>query len=305
MIERETLAISSIEVYKKEIFLFDELMSSFNDAYLNAMLNSYHKDENQTEYVKTKYQQIKDEVDKINSNYIALDLKAKLDKMEAIDNVLNNEKAYQITSAPIQPFEDYVTFDVKIKHRDPKRISEYDDNREFTYMEYTQGGVRFDFSTGVVFNFGGNNKDYEIRDVLVTQGGINENKKEIVLTSKNDFTPMLSGMFHTSFRRNGICAFGLTLGASLNVETFQLNSLFPGVSLLIGKKQKVIFTMGPALRQVEVLKSNYETNKAYELGEFNDTSQLTSNQFKVGYFFGITYNLTQKQKEKFKINGNQ
>jgi hypothetical protein len=170
-------------------------------------------------------------------------------------------------------------------------------------MEYTRGGVRFDFSTGVVFNFGGNNNEYEIKDVFAVEDGANVNKKEIVLTSKNDFTPMLSGMFHTSFRRSGMWAIGLTLGASLNVETFQLNSLFPGVSILIGKKQKFILTAGPSFRQVDVLKDNYETDTLYPIGDFSDTSQLTSKQFKIGGFFGITYNLTQKQRGKFKING--
>jgi len=296
-----------LTAYNEEIVTFNKLISSFNATFYTAMYDyniiNNTEDEYQIEYIRSKYQQIKDEVDKINSNVEKLNLATKLLKVKTIDEILFNEKAYEILSAPIQPFEDYVTFEVKIKHRDQKRISEYDDNREFTYMEYTRGGVRFDFSTGVVFNFGGNNNDYEIKDVIVVEGGANVNKKEIVLTSKNDFTPMLAGMFHTSFRRSGMWAIGLTLGASLNVETFQLNSLFPGVSILIGKKQKFILTAGPSFRQVDVLKDNYETDTLYPVGDFSDTSQLTSKQFKIGGFFGITYNLTQKQRGKFKING--
>jgi hypothetical protein len=72
---------------------------------------------------------------------------------------------------------------------------------------------------------------------------------------------------------------------------------------LIGKKQKFILTAGPSFRQVDVLKDNYETDTLYPIGDFSDTSQLTSKQFKIGGFFGITYNLTQKQRGKFKING--
>ena len=296
-----------LTAYNEEIVTFNKLISSFNATFYTAMYDyniiNNTEDEYQIEYIRSKYQQIKDEVDKINSNVEKLNLATKLLKVKTIDEILFNEKAYEILSAPIQPFEDYVTFEVKIKHRDQKRISEYDDNREFTYMEYTRGGVRFDFSTGVVFNFGGNNNEYEIKDVIVVEDGANVNKKEIVLTSKNDFTPMLAGMFHTSFRRSGMWAIGLTLGASLNVETFQLNSLFPGVSILIGKKQKFILTAGPSFRQVDVLKDNYETDTLYPIGDFSDTSQLTSKQFKIGGFFGITYNLTQKQRGKFKING--
>lgn len=294
--------------YQTNLFEFNKSIAAFNNIFYLSMNDWRTLDklnEDSKDNLRLKYQQIKDEVDKIKNAFDELDLTNKLLKIEAIHTVLKNPKAYEIVSSPIQPFEDYVTFDVKIKHRDPNKISEYDDNREFTYMEYTQGGVRFDFSTGVVFNFGGNNNEYEIRDIAVDVNGTIQNKKQIVLTAKNDFTPMLSGMFHTSFRRNGIYSFGLTLGASINVETFQLNSLFPGLSLLIGKKQKFIITAGPAFRQVDVLKNNYSTELQYELGDFNDTSELTSKQFKIGGFIGVTYNLTQKQRGKFKINGSE
>ena len=307
--------LNKMQNYDIELSKFNNLINSFNDAFYSAMygydLSSYTSDEYQMEYVRSKYQQIKDEVEKIKSNFETLDVVAKLLKVYSIDSVLSNVKAYEILSAPIQPFEDYVTFDVEIKHRDAKRLAEYDDNRKFTYMEYTQGGVRFDFSVGAVFNFGGNNNKYEIKDVTIetiTGESPNQittltNKKRIVLTENNNFIPMLAGMFHTSFRRNGNFAFGLTLGASINVETFELNSLFPGVSLLIGKKQKLILTAGPAFRQVNVLKNNYIEGENYDIGEFSDSSQLTAKQFRIGGFFGITYNLTQKQRGKFKING--
>jgi hypothetical protein len=301
--------INNLTTYKNEIFEFNKLMSAFNNNFYSSV-NNYSNifdsmDKDKIEYIKLKYQQIKDEVDKIKSNTDALDLPTKLLKVESINTILSNNKAYEIVSSPIQPFEDYVTFDVIIKNRDSNKLSEYDDNREFTYMEYTQGGVRFDFSTGVVINFGGNNNKYQISNIKVDEGGIQVDKKQIVLADKNEFTPMLSAMFHTSFRRNGIWAFGLTLGASINVETFQLNSLFPGISLLIGKKQKFILSVGPAFRQVDVLKNNYKTETTYDTTEFNDTSELTSKQFKIGCFAGITYNLTQKQRGKFKINGNE
>jgi hypothetical protein len=292
--------------YRSNLSDFDKSIAFFNSVFYFSMNDWKTLDklnENAKDNLRTKYQQIKDEVDKIKNAYDELDLATKLLKVEAIHTILKEPKAFIIASAPIEPFEDYVTFDVEIKHRDAKRLAEYDDNRKFTYMEYTQGGVRFDFSTGVVFNFGGNNNEYEIKDIRAVAGSTGGNEKQIVLTSKNNFTPMLAGMFHTSFRRSGIWAFGLTLGASLNVETFQLNSLFPGLSVLIGKKQKFIFTAGPSFRQVDVLKDNYKVGINYESGAFTDSSQLTAQQFKIGGFFGITYNLTQKQKGNFKING--
>jgi hypothetical protein len=292
--------------YRTNITDFEKSIAAFNSSFAIAMNNYKIMDkleEAPKANLRSNYQQIKNEVDNIKMAYDKIDLSTKLLKVESIHIILRDGKAFETASAPIQPFEDYVTFEVDIKSRNTIQMSEYVDNSKFTYMEYTRGGVRFDFSTGVVFNFGGNNNEYEIKDVIAVEDGANVNKKEIVLTSKNDFTPMLAGMFHTSFRRSGMWAIGLTLGASLNVETFQLNSLFPGVSILIGKKQKFILTAGPSFRQVDVLKDNYETDTLYPIGDFSDTSQLTSKQFKIGGFFGITYNLTQKQRGKFKING--
>lgn len=247
------------------------------------------------ENIRNRYQTIKLLTDEINRNIDTKELSTQLCRAVAIDNVLTNEKAYEMSSAPIQPQEDYVTFEIDIKNRDDKSQYEYNDERKFVYMEYTQGGVRFDFSTGVVFDFWNQTSNYELKDV-------GNSNKQIIATTNNNFTPTLAGMFHTSFRRNGIWAFGLTLGASLNVETFQLNSLFPGLSLLIGKKQKFVITVGPAFKLVDTLKANYETNTDYNQNNFTANSSLTSSQFKIGGFFGLTYNLTNGQKGTFKIS---
>ncbi|MFB3386713.1 hypothetical protein [Flavobacterium sp. LAR06] len=294
--------------YRSQINDFNKTITNFNNFYNQAINNWRIFDDIEApeakENIRIKYQSYKEEIDKIKASIDALDLPSKLRKVEAIHAVLKEKEAYQISSSPIQPLEDYVTFDVTIKNRDQSKLAEYDDNREFTYLEYTRGGVRFDFSTGIVFNFIGNNDKYGLVDVNVDTNGDGKEDtamKKIVVTENNQFTPALAGMFHTSFRSCGIWAFGLTLGASVNVETFELNSLFPGVSLLIGKKQKFIISAGPAFRQVDELKANYREDGIYSPSDFTDETLLTAKQFKVGFFCGITYNLTQKQREKFKI----
>lgn len=298
---------------KSVITIFESELDSFYAKY-NQAVNDWESfvnlEENAREIVLLKYQLMKEEVDKIKAVFQELDLKNKLIKAKAMSVILLDKDSYTITSSPIQPFEDYVVFDVNIKHRDGM-TAEYDDDREFKYMEYTQGGVRFDFSTGVVFDFPLDKNDndhndyfdeYEVVDVIDPSGNP---KKQIQGISRNDFIPSLAGMFHMSFRRSGNYAFGLTLGASLNVETFELNSLFPGLSFLIGKKQKFAITAGPSFRQRDILKRNYSLKAYYEPDEFGSGTEVTSKQFKVGFFFGITYNLTQKQRGKFKISGAQ
>jgi hypothetical protein len=291
--------VNEIEIYEKQISDTELNYLKFYNDYNSAMSDWNLLDKltpDTREIIRDRYQSIKFAVDELTQAINTKDLSSKLRRAKAINSVLKNNKAYEMSSSPIQPLEDYVTFEIEIKNRDDQSQYEYNDERKFTYMEYTQGGVRFDFSTGVVFDFGNQPTTYQLTDADVN------NNKQIIGTSKNDFTPTLAGMFHTSFRRNGMWAFGLTLGASLNIETFQLNSLFPGISLLIGKKQKFVFTTGPAFKQVETLKSNYETDTPYNEANLPSSSDLTSKQFKIGYFVGITYNLTKEQKGTFKIS---
>lgn len=94
-------------------------------------------------------------------------------------------------------------------------------------------------------------------------------------------------------------AFGFSLGASIDLTSLNLNSFFPGISLLIGKKEKTIFTVGPAFKKVNQIKSIYDTNTIYDTSI--QVADITSEQFKIGWFVGISYNLTSKQKSKIKV----
>jgi hypothetical protein len=312
-LNEETLRVlTNSDQYKQKIMQFQSELAGFYANYnltVNDWENLNELENFAKENVLLKCKILKDEVDKIGKIFINFDLKNKLIRAKGMDKVLSNVDSYTIASSPIQPFEDYIVFDVEIKHKES--LTEYDDDRKFKYMEYTKGGVRFDFSTGVVFDFSLDKNDrdhddhfdeYQIVDVVDPQG---QPKKQIQGVARNEFIPSLAGMFHMSFRRTGNVSLGLTLGASLNVETFELNSLFPGASVMIGKKQKFVLTIGPSFRQRDILKKNYSLKAYYDPDEFGSGTEITKKQFKIGLFFGITYNLTQKQRGKFKINGSQ
>ncbi|KAF2519145.1 hypothetical protein E0W68_05075 [Flavobacterium salilacus subsp. salilacus] len=304
--------ISKNKLNQEKIVEYENLLNSFYTQY-NIVYNDWNLMNELTkdaaENIRLKYQIIKNEVDKIKNAINPTELSKSYIKVMAMDKILRDDKCYEMASSPIQPQEDYVTFKVNITHRDKNDMAEYNDNREFTYMEYTKGGVRFDFSTGVVIDMGFDNEKYGLRnESYIDIDGNTVNGKQIVVTDRNRFSPNLAGMFHASLRGSRPLTFGLTLGASLNVETFQLNSIFPGVSVLWGKKQKFIFTTGPAFKLVKSLKENYQggfkNRTVYPETEFGDNFELTSDQYRIGWFFGITYNLTSKQKGKFKIDNN-
>ncbi|WP_052123345.1 coiled-coil domain-containing protein [Flavobacterium beibuense] len=305
----ENKICNRIDLAKKILQEYEIKITEFNELYREAVNNWRLLDKLETnakDNTLLRYNLIKSEVDNIQKIIASKKIFDMLIQVISINNILSNKNSYEFASSPIQPLEDYVSFSVKLKRKHPDLQSEAKDREFSPYLEYTKGGVRFDFSTGAVFDFqlakNENNYyygEYIIEDYKDSLGQITS--KQIKGIGRDRFKPSLAGMFHTSFRENGNFSFGLTLGASLNVETFELNSLFPGVSLLIGKKQKFIFTVGPAFKKVELLKENYQLNQDYDPTQLNDSVELTTSKYRIGLFFGITYNLTNEQKSKFKI----
>lgn len=92
---------------------------------------------------------------------------------------------------------------------------------------------------------------------------------------------------------------GIALGTSLDISKFNINSFYLGGSLLIGKRNKVILTAGPAFRLTQELKENFNEND--KVAGIMDVNDIITKNFKIGGFFALTYNLTNKQKGLIKI----
>ncbi len=230
-------------------------------------------------YVEDTYAKLKP--DRINSL---------INNTQISDAVLKTDEPYQFFSNPIQSMEDMIEFNVKIKKDNETSLV-----KNFTYTEYVQGGVRWDFSVGAVFDFFTNRQTYDLQEVA------GNNKVKIVENNRNVFYPSLAGILHTSFRNGGSVAWALSLGASLDISQFRLNSFFPGVSLMLGKREKTVITVGPSFSNVTQLKKYYKSDDTATYDNTLDVNSITTNNFKIGAFVGLTYNLTSKQRTKIKI----
>jgi hypothetical protein len=286
--------------YQRFIKDFDENYSEFIKQY-NEVFNDnlfyeiVAKDPIYGNLVKLKFENMKKEVETLYNVVNVTELRKKLNNIEILDKILSEEDAYTVTSDPIQPLEDYVEFKVKIKQNNIMGNSVITQiPKNFSYIEYARGGARWDFSVGTVFDFGIKNQEFEIKP-----DAIKPSTYQIIANNKSQYTPTIAGLLHTSFRSNSMFAFGFSLGASIDLTSLNLNSFFPGISLMIGKREKIIFTAGPSFKKVKQLKEIYETNKDYS-GEMQ-VENVTTPQFKIGGFFGISYNLTNSQKSKIKL----
>lgn len=296
----ETVILNKVKMndYYSTITNFDtkyqEFVNSYNkfeyrdNLYNLALLDTKYKP--YIDYVLKEYSNLKLSTDSIYKKFNILNIKKKLNNVEILYDKLENEKTYTFNSAPIQGIEDYLEFNILINQKySNTNAFIFAPKKSFKYFSYLRGGIRFDFSVGTVFDFGEKNKFYEIV------------KDTIQKISNNKFNPTLAGIFHASLRRNGNFAPGFSIGGSLDIQKFNINSLFIGPSLLIGKRDKIIFTAGPSFRQISELKLNYKENSLLPVGSTTNVTDLMTNNFKIGWFIGVSYNLTNKQKDLIKI----
>lgn len=285
--------------FYSEIAGFDktkaELLMKLNDLDLYKIREKLselpHGESLQTD-LNNDISEIKKDVNAISGTINDLNIRKKLNYVETLDRILSIESSYTYTSVPVQGFEDYLQFDVNVLSKEKISEDKYiiDRSRTFSYKEYVKGGIRFDFSIGTVFDIGRKQQEFDV--VQDTDG------YKIIQATNNQYIPTIAGMLHSSWRSANHFAAGFTLGVSMDMTKLQLNSLFPGISLLIGKTDKIIFTAGPALRKVTQLTNGFSLNTAL-------TSQpegYTSESYKIGWFVGVSWNLTNKQKSLMRLS---
>lgn len=234
------------------------------------------------------------EAARITSKIKTRNLNQMIDSAVCINTHLRSDYNYEYTSSPIQPAADIVVFDIDIKSH---RKSYFNDERSFSYRDFVRGGLRYDFSTGILFNLGIADHHYRIE----TEDEGNGPKLKIYENGqKNQYIPQIAAMFHASIRSSSYINLGFTLGASINTEKLDIGSIFPGLSLMVGHRNKAVLTVGPSLKKVELLKSKYDQNERFPVGSIQEDA-LTVQVYRVGWFIGVSYNLTQAQRSNIKL----
>lgn len=278
-------------VFKYYPNVYQDLIEKVNDfiSYLNyGTLNSTNEGGTLKSMVARELERIQKSIKNVDDVIQKINLSKKLNEVEILDRLLRKPETFEYVSAPIQGEEDYLEFDVIIKSkRNLSNTYHINNDKSFKYFKYITGGIRFDFSVGTVFDFGTIDKKYTL-----------DSESKIQRLDNNKYNPTIAGIFHASFRNSKSVAFGFSLGASFTTG-LSFNSIFPGVSLLMGKRNKIILTAGPSFRLVDELKSNYKEGMTLN-NSLADSDLLTKN-FRIGGFFGISYNLTPKQKDVLKL----
>lgn len=147
---------------------------------------------------------------------------------------------------------------------------------------------KVDFSTGVFANIGG--KDFRGNSYFV------DSNTKIASLKKNDVTviPSIGALMHV-YRQSGRAVdWGAEVGASITSE-LKYSNFHGGLCFMINTDNeiwnRIVFSAGFTLRYVNELSSNYHVGDAVDKNLTID--QLEVGKYRIGGYFGLTYNLTQ------------
>ena len=143
------------------------------------------------------------------------------------------------------------------------------------------GGVKIDFSTGIfVSNL--------VDDVYLNKPNYENGSITSYNLIKEDENPIgygLAGYMHTYWRTHKDFNVALSLGVGIDQNT-QVK-IMPGLSLIVGRKERLVINAGFAFGKVKQLSKEQDTERLYS----SKIDPIYSEPYKLGWSVGISYNL--------------
>jgi hypothetical protein len=158
---------------------------------------------------------------------------------------------------------------------------------------YTKGGFKIDVSTGLFYATDLRDREFVLRPDSINRGAGFEPRQRIIPEEQGRGEFGFSSFFHFYPRTGGIVNVAGSIGAGLSFTEKPSPRYFGGLSLLIGRDNRVALTGGVAMGYVRKLSSRYSLDAS---GEYNllpeDAGTLQyKRQFWSSGFFSLSYNL--------------
>jgi hypothetical protein len=162
-------------------------------------------------------------------------------------------------------------------------------SKDVTYDFWLKGGFKIDFSAGI---FATSLRDDEF---YFKSDPTNSGNKAIFKKDNGQYNFGFGSMMNVMLRTGASWITpGLSIGAIFTAQ--QKFQILTGLSVAIGKQERIVLHGGVAIGFAKRLDNNYETTslgkeKYYDFGE-NSTLVPTDDRFKSKVFWGITYNIS-------------
>lgn len=237
-------------------------------------------------------EKMKQSADNMNAEIQKIDPEKLIDKLKKALNLLNSSSNYEFISAPVQPLNDVVIFNVDIKKRD-KNGYEVLKEKKFNHKEFLRHGLRYDISVGAAGSLHSRKYNYTLE--------VNKDDQKIItLNDDRIFSPSFVGFFTTSLRSSTHWTAGLSVGLGISAEegTFSFDNFFVGPSVIVGRYERVMLTTGIALKNLPRLKEFY--TEGNEVPNSFVMDNIANYAYRLGYFISLSYNLTKGIKDNIR-----
>jgi hypothetical protein len=237
-----------------------------------------------------------EEADKLISDEVLLSL---LDEVDFLYKELGNKNNFNVVSPPVQMDGDMVSYNVNITPCVTRTIGPNKSPMQFKFDIPAKRGLKVDFSVGPTLSFSDNSKDdkYFLEEIV---GSNPDSVKLKKLDNNNAVSPSLAAMMHIYSRGAKGFALGWLFGVGVGFQsTTQLNvNIYTGISLVAGKREKVMFNAGCSWLRVDRIKNKQFADGTNYAASKITLGDVTEKVFKPSFFFGISYNLTNKVEVK-------
>ena len=282
-----------------DLMLNDVSVNTINTQYTNVVV-SYNKlkdiDGLETYIDRSSLKKYFSEIDLVFDNAKKIKFKEELidfeklsNQVKRIINLLEKEETYEYISSPVQPKNDLATFEVEITAKN--KDVEVNNSRTFKHTEFVRRGTRIDFSMGLAGSYFSNAKVYEIYTI--------NGQNKVGLKSENLTVPSIIAMMSMTSRSSKYLAIGGSAGLGIDIINgkIQIGNFFIGPTLVLGKYDRLMLTPGVALRNVGQLKNGI-TVDVTTLDQANNIDAALTDNYKIGFFVALTYNLTKNVRDK-------
>lgn len=266
-------------IYQKELDKLGTLVKvsaqfNFDNPDLINTLQQTHK--NSEEFLE-KAQADQKKLTELTSQFEQEDMKNLSDLRYEFEAINSNDfsHTYRTTAK-----EDAVVFNIKFKKKELGG-NEVVSNKTIAPIEVgISGGFKLNASLGLSFGtFSETPQDYFVRDETIKSDDIGGLK------------PLLTSFLHFYKQSNENTSFGGSIGVGFPLagdRSITSLSFLAGPALVIGKSSRIVISSGLMTGQVNRLAQGYQIGDTF----ISEVDNVPIKQvYKLGYFFGISYNL--------------
>ncbi|NQX93079.1 MAG: hypothetical protein HRT74_13320 [Flavobacteriales bacterium] len=265
---------------------FTAAASAFKDAHSNYIADEdvQGRYDSKNEVIAS-VKDLKEEVERVEALVAKTNYKKIANDTNTLIDELLDPKSYVVHANPLQADADEVNFDIKIAPKSGINSGILTSPTDFTYSVPVRGGIKIDFSAGLVTEMPLFNASYSAQ--------MSEDSTSFTLSkdTRSEWFDFNLGAFVHVYRRNtGNTRWAGTFGIGLNNTSLDDLDFYLGGSYIWGRQDRFIATGGISLTKTQVLNSDLDTGTAIDISKLSES--YTTEQIRPGFFLGFSYNLS-------------